>query len=157
MSLTELPLLLYVLLYFALAAQGVFYLLCFRQVFAEGSPGEFIKMRKKAAPILEPRLSIIYYSCLLTGATTLFFSLREGWSASTFFTLISYCFLLADVVLAKKFNIPLNSAIALIDPDTVSSPQAADIQQTWLRWIGIRGRIMISGFVLILVQNFYFS
>ena len=71
------------------------------------------------------------------------------------FTLISYLLLLTDVVLAKRFNIPVNSVIETVNADTIGSLEAAAIQETWLKWITVRGRIMIAGFTLMLL-NFLF-
>ena len=143
---------LYNLTYFFLAAQGVFYLLCFSRVFGDSSPADFIRMRQKAAPILEPRLSLLYYSCLITGAVTVVLSCTESWSTRAIFTLISYLLLLTDVVLAKRFNIPVNSVIETVNADTIGSFEAAAIQGTWLKWITVRGRIMIAGFTLLLMK-----
>ncbi|RYY26961.1 MAG: hypothetical protein EOO04_10100 [Chitinophagaceae bacterium] len=147
----------YKLTYFFLAAQGVFYLLCFSRVFGEGSPLDFIRMRKKAAPILEPRLSLLYYSCLATGAITVGFAFREPFALYAVATIISFAMLLTDVVLAKRYNIPINSIIELASVDSVPLEKAADLQKNWIRWIVLRGRIMIAGFILLLLQNVWFS
>ena len=65
--------------------------------------------------------------------------------------------LLTDVVLAKRYNIPINSIIELASVDSVPLEKAADLQKNWIRWIVLRGRIMIAGFILLLLQNVWFS
>jgi hypothetical protein len=147
---------LYNLAYFFLAAQGVFYLLCFSRVFGESEPVDFIRMRKKAAPILEPRLSVLYYSCLLLGVVTVVLQFRESVSLQSVFTLLSYLLLLTDVLLAKRYNIPANSMIELANVDTIGPAEAGVIQGLWIKWIVIRGRIMIAGFMLLLLQSLLF-
>ena len=69
MSMITLVLFLYVLLYFVLAGQAVFYKLCFSQVFKKIPAQHFINIRKLADPILETRLPVIYYSSLAFGIT----------------------------------------------------------------------------------------
>jgi hypothetical protein len=56
---------------------------------------------------------------------------------------------LADVILAKKHNIPLNTRIR--ESKELSGHEARDLQAQWLRWIRIRGSLVMTGFLLLLV------
>jgi hypothetical protein len=150
MQLTNLIHLVYLVLYFLVAGQAVFYFLCFLSVFSDIPPQQFINIRKLADPILALRLSLIYYSSLASGAIfVLLMFLQPGTSAKAI-ALASYLLLLTDVILAKRHNIPLNTRIRVIKEP--SDKEASYLQAEWLKWIRIRGIVVVAGFVLLLVQ-----
>ena len=151
MQITDLIHLLYLIGYFLIAGQGVFYLLCFARVFNQIPGKDFINIRKLADPILDSRLSLLYYSCLASGTISMVFVLSEGDPLAISFIPVSFLLLLADVILAKKFNIPLNTKIRGITRPT--DREAYELQSEWLRWIRIRAIIVIAGFLLLLVYT----
>ena len=59
----------YPAVYFLVAGQFIFYQLCFSHVFKQIDARNFLDIRKIADPILQVRLSIIYYSSLALGNT----------------------------------------------------------------------------------------
>jgi hypothetical protein len=138
---------LYIVLYFVLAGQAVFYKLCFTQVFRKIPAQHFINIRKLADPILETRLPVIYYSSLAVGITFIGFAIYQGVILTIAFAILAFIFLLADVLLAKKFNIPINTQIRnLVNPSEII---AARLQHDWIRWIDIRGNFILAGFFVL--------
>ena len=151
MSIITLVLLLYVLLYFVLAGQAVFYKLCFSQVFKKIPAQHFINIRKLADPILEPRLPLIYYSSLAFGIAFIILAVYQGSVRTIVFATLAFIFLLADVLLAKKYNIPINAEIRnLVNPSDIT---AARLQHDWIRWIDIRGNFILAGFFVLTVYT----
>jgi hypothetical protein len=147
MPIISVVLFLYILLYFVLAGQAVFYKLCFTQVFKNIPAQQFIQIRKLADPIIEKRLPLVYYSSLAFGLTFLILSIYEGAVPAIIFAALAFVFLLADVLLAKRYNIPINIEIrTLVNP---SESVAYRIQHDWLRWIDIRGNFILAGFILL--------
>ena len=147
MSIITLVLFLYVLLYFVLAGQAVFYKLCFSQVFKKIPAQQFISIRKLADPILETRLPVIYYSSLAFGVAFIILALYQGSARTIIFSTLAFIFLLADVMLAKKYNIPINAEIRnLVNPSDIV---AARLQHDWIHWINIRGNFILAGFFVL--------
>jgi hypothetical protein len=155
MSIITIVLFIYILLYFVLAAQAVFYKLCFTQVFRKIPAQHFINIRQLADPILETRLPVIYYSCLAVGLIFSGFAIYQGSLLTICFAVLAYVLLLADVLLAKKYNIPINSEIRqLVNP---SESIAARLQHNWIRWIDIRGGFILAGFFILLCYAVLFT
>jgi hypothetical protein len=138
------------IVYFLVAGQAVFYLLCFYRVFHEIPARQFINIRKLADPILEIRLRVIYYSSLLLGAAFVALRLSESDIFAKVISVFCFSLLLADVVLAKRHNIPLNARIR--QSEELSEQAARELQGEWLKWIRIRGSLVITGFLLLLVD-----
>ena len=149
MSLINLVLFLYLLLYFVLASQAVFYKLSFSNVFKKIPAQQFINIRKLADPLLEARLPVFYYSSLAFGMSFIILAFYQGSMSAVLFASLAFVFLLADVLLAKKYNIPINLQIR----NMVEIPEitAARFQQDWLRWIDIRGNFILAGFCTLLL------
>jgi hypothetical protein len=151
MSMNTLVLFLYVLLYFVLAGQAVFYKLCFSQVFKKIPAQHFINIRKLADPILETRLPVIYYCTLAFGITYIILAVYYGSAVTITFATLAYIFLLADVILARKYNIPINAEIRnLVNPTDLT---AARLQHDWIRWIDIRGNFILAGFFMLIIYT----
>ncbi|HTE23497.1 hypothetical protein [Flavitalea sp.] len=151
MPVITLVLFLYVLLYFVLAGQAVFYKLCFTHVFKKIPAQQFINIRKLADPILETRLPVIYYSSLAFGITFIILAVYQGSAITIIFAALAFIFLLADVMLAKKYNIPINAEIRnLVNP---SDMIAARLQHDWIRWIDIRGNFILAGFFVLTIYT----
>ena len=140
--------LLYSGLYFILAGQAVFYKLCFAKVFNEIPATEFISIRRLADPILQSRLSIIYYSSLGLGITYLVLMAVYGTPANLVLATLALLLLCADIMLAKRHNIPLNLKIRQIDDTT--GALARQLQHEWIKWIEIRGHFILAGFFVLL-------
>lgn len=142
----------YLVLYFLLAGQASFYKLCFTQVFAVIPASQFLAIRKLADPILQRRLSILYYSSLIFGITFTIYATSLGSLSLKLAAISSLLLLLTDIILAKKYNIPLNTAIrnAVAPGDDL----AMEWQRHWLRWINVRGNFIIAGFIVLLVSKF---
>ena len=151
MSIITLVLFLYVLLYFVLAGQAVFYKLCFSQVFKKIPAQHFINIRKLADPILESRLPLIYYSSLAFGIAFIILAVYQGSFRTIIFATLAFIFLMADVLLAKKYNLPINAEIRnLVNPSDIT---AARLQHDWIRWIDIRGNFILAGFFVLTIYT----
>lgn len=144
----------YVLLYFILAGQAVFYKLCFTRVFGEIPGSHFIAVRKLADPILAKRLALVYYSSLVLGITLVVMAVINSSLAVITLSALAFLMLVADVVLARKYNIPLNTQIRdLSEPTDAISGQ---LQYQWLKWIDIRGNFILAGFVVLIILLAFF-
>ena len=151
MSVFTLVLFLYLLLYFVLAGQAVFYKLCFSQVFKKIPAQHFINIRKLADPILETRLPVIYYCCLALGIVFIILAVYQGSARTITFAALAYIFLQADVIFAKKYNLPINAEIrSLVNPSDIT---AAQLQHDWIRWIDIRGYFILAGFFVLILHT----
>ena len=151
MSIITLVLFLYVLLYFVLAGQAVFYKLCFSLVFKKIPAQHFINIRKLADPILEPRLPLIYYSSLAFGIAFIILAVYQGSFRTIIFATLAFIFLMADVLLAKKYNLPINAEIRnLVNPSDIT---AARLQHDWIWWIDIRGNFILAGFFALIIYT----
>jgi hypothetical protein len=140
----------YLLFYFILAGQSVFYLFCFSKVFTMIDASGFITIRKLAAPLLERPLRFWYYGCLVVGVVHLAICFSKMPALWFFFNLLSYILLLLDVVLAKRHNIPVNKIIDGLVQHNTSEAEMSQLRDKWLKWIDIRGRVLIAGFILLL-------
>lgn len=150
MNIITIPGFIYLLFYFVLAGQAIFYLLCFTKVFSMINASGFIHIRKLAAPLLDRPLRFWYYGCLLTGI--LYLSIGFSHMSAPWFllTLISYVLLVVDVLLATRFNIPVNKTIDLLKPEETTEDNMDLLRKTWLKWIDVRGKVLITGFILLL-------
>ncbi|RYF93491.1 MAG: hypothetical protein EOO02_24235 [Chitinophagaceae bacterium] len=64
-------------------------------------------------------------------------------------SLSSFILFLLDIVLAKKFSMPLNEQIRMVSTD--DEPGGLVLQKDWIRWIGVRGNIALTGFAIMLI------
>ena len=142
--------LLYLVVYFLVAGQFIFYQLCFSRVFKQTPARHFLDIRKIADPILQVRLSIIYYSSLAIGILFVAALILRRDPVATILPMSSFILLVIDVVLAKKYNIPLNTKIR--ETTNPTDEYAKQLQQSWLKWIGIRGVFVTAGFIILLTD-----
>ncbi|RYY24947.1 MAG: hypothetical protein EOO04_12405 [Chitinophagaceae bacterium] len=142
---------LYMILYFVLASQAVFYKLCFSSVFQRIPAQQFINIRKLADPLLETRLPVFYYSCLAFGILFIILSFLQGTIFTQVLAALSFVFLIIDVILARKYNIPINLQIrTVVNPAEVL---AVRLQNEWLKWIDTRGNFILAGFLMLIIYT----
>jgi len=142
--------LLYLVVYFLVAGQFIFYQLCFSHVFKQIHARQFLDIRKIADPILRVRLSVIYYSSLAPGIVFVTADILQNGLLAAILPLLSFILLLTDVLLAKKYNIPLNTKIR--ETANPSDEYATQLRYDWLKWIGIRGVFVTAGFIILLID-----
>jgi hypothetical protein len=147
----------YLVFYFVLAGQAVFYLFCFTRVFLMIEPSRFISIRKMAAPLLDHKLRFWYYGCLLSGGCYLIVGVGKMTTTGMVLTIMTYLLLLLDVSLASLYNIPLNKRIDEINPEKMSEAELGLLRNTWLKWIDVRGKLLMAGFIILLAVASFFD
>lgn len=133
-----------VIIYFFLASQGAFYILCFAKALKSLSVQNFAELRKVVDDAIALPLKILYLCA--AGIMITWMVLEVRWPLQLPQALVAGAFLLlaTDMVLAFKVSVPLNKAI--IQSNTIH------LQQEWLKFIVIRGCLSVGGFVLLVVR-----
>jgi len=133
-----------------LASQGIFYALGLAQAVKNISIPAFAEQRNAIDEHIAIKLKFLYYGALILGIVVLIL-LKEGYHSSTFVFLASSTMLtMADIVLAVKFNIPINKAFksypgGVVDWNT--------LRARWIRFILIRGVLSIGAMLLLLLAS----
>jgi hypothetical protein len=137
-------------LYFFLASQGGFYLLSFAKVLRNMPTAQFLELRKAIDHVIENRLKILYPATIACMVVMTLMTVNIGSIINRGLLVMSILLLLLDVILALRVSIPLNTVIQHISDGS----EARDIQTRWLRFIGIRAYLSVTGFVSLMTDLF---
>jgi len=138
------------LLYFFIAAQGAFYHFGFGKALYNIPVENFITLRKAVDPVVRDRFKVLYLAAIgLMFVWLLLTDKSNGfWSYAP--VLLSFLFLLADMLLILKFSEPVNQ---LINSDALNGQENfREVRAQWLRFIFLRGYLSVAGFALLLIQ-----
>jgi hypothetical protein len=141
--------LLCIMLYFLLAAQGGFYLLAHAKVLYNLPTGSFLELRKATDNIIALPLKILYPATLVWLLVWIWLADRSN-IFNYVFIIVAAALLAADLALAIRFSIPLNSIIEKLPVNTGS--QALVIQVKWIKVILIRGCLCVHGFAFLILH-----
>lgn len=120
-----------------IASQGIFYLLGITPALKKISVPAFAEQRKAIDSVIAIRLRIIYYMSLVVGIAVLIAYKDEAAGIAFVCSLIATLLLVADAVLALKFEIPINKLFGKY-PDGIQYDWR-NLQLSWLRFMVIRG------------------
>lgn len=135
-----------------LASQGMFYFLAGAEALRNVSVPTFAEQRKAIDIVIGSRLQYLYYSALIIGLVIMVLTARNADWRLFGITAIATALIVTDVVLAIKFNIPINKAF-----HNYPNEGGVDwryLQISWLRMIVIRGIITCSALFVLLFSWF---
>ena len=139
---------LHLVAYFFIASQAGYYLLCFYQVLKKLPPEKFVEIRQLTDPLIERPLRFFYVSGLLLSLILIFWSPSVESPAASLSLIIAGLLLIIDLVLAMKFNVPINKVINKLQGDEIRNASA--LQGQWLHYIYIRILIALVGFIVVM-------
>jgi hypothetical protein len=145
MMLIEILRIMLLLVTIVLAAQGLFYELGPAAAMKTLSLTTFAEQRVAIDKEISGKLKILYYGALCLGLAVLVL-LSMQFNTLTF--VCSACatlLTLADVLLARKFNLPINKAFKSYPDGPVPW---RDLQLQWIKFIVIRGSLSIMAMLL---------
>ena len=120
-----------------IASQGIFYLLGVAPALKKISVPAFAEQRKAIDSVIAIRLRIIYYMSLVVGTAVLIAYKEEVTGVAFICSLIATLLLVADAVLALKFEIPINKLFGKYPDGT--QYDWGNLQLSWLRFMVFRG------------------
>jgi uncharacterized membrane protein len=135
-----------------LAAQGMFYLVGPAAALKTISVSAFAEQRVAIDNKIAGNLRILYYSALLLGILVLLMSWKQYDSLPFICTALALLFTITDIVLAMKFNLPINETFKSY-PDAPAMWKA--LQLEWIKFIVIRGVLAISAMLSLLLTWFW--
>ena len=144
---TDILIVLQLLISIVLASQGIFYILGLAQAVKKISIQAFAEQRNAIDDSIAIKLKFLYYSALVVGIVVLIL-IRNEYSSLRFLCIaLSTFFTLIDILLALRFNIPINNAFR-------SYPKAHvdwnGLRATWVKFLIIRGLFSIAAMIMLL-------
>lgn len=139
----------YVLLYIAIAAQGIFYWMGIADALEHISLGAFMEQRKAIDAVIANPLRIIYLSTLITGITLIWMLCKQPFSIMFILVVCSLLFLCVDGYFIFTKSLPLNRMIDLYEIDS-HIILFESVRKEWLFYIKLRGFFAISGLLIML-------
>lgn len=133
-----------------IASQGIFYILAGAEGLRNISVQAFAEQRKAIDIAIAGRIKVLYYSALLLGIINLVILGRASFSSTFMLTLLATLFTLADILMAIKFNVPINNAFASYPEGSIGDWKT--LQFDWLKYIVIRGVLAIMAMISLLVS-----
>ncbi len=140
-----------VMIYFFIASQGGFYLLCFARVLQTIPTDQFLRIRQVINSVIERPLKILYLLAPVCLVIWLILTLKFKDIPSSLPLVLALALLTADMVIAFKRSIPLNVLIEMLANETCRE-EAHQVQQRWLKYIVIRGYLSVGGFMWLVIQ-----
>ena len=138
--------LLQLLVSIVLASQGIFYLLGLAGAVRDISIPAFAEQRNAIDKHIAGKLKILYYSALSLGVLTMILMKDDYGSWPFLCVALSTAFTAIDMLLAVKYNIPINKAFKSYPG---SSQNWNDLRARWLRFILVRGCFSIGAMLLL--------
>lgn len=133
-----------VIIYFFLASQGAFYILCFAKALKSLPVRNFAELRKVVDDAIALPLKILYGCAVAVMITWMVLEVRWPMQLPQALVVAAFLLLIIDMILALKVSVPLNKAII--------SSNTNHLQQEWLKFIVIRGCLSVCGFVLLVAK-----
>lgn len=122
-----------------IASQCMFYLLAGAEGLRNVSAETFAEQRKAIDIVIAGRMKILYSIAILSGIVILLLSLRSPIGLTFAYTAIATALLIADMIIALRFNIPINRLFAQFPQGDVTDWRL--LQLDWLKYVTIRGVI----------------
>jgi uncharacterized membrane protein len=134
-----------------LSAQGIFHILANGEALRTVSLQTFAEQRNALDVIIGPRLMGLYVLALIFGIGSLIVRRKEVNSLAFLSIAVAVIAILLDMGLAIKFNIPINDAFKQFP---TGGEAWRDLQETWVKFILIRGYCLLSGLGMMLISMF---
>jgi uncharacterized membrane protein len=132
--------------YLVITSQLLFYMFILSDSLKKVSLNNFLELRKVIDVSFGHRFRVIYYSGLILSLIAVLLYVNEPGSILFITTAIGFICLVADVAIAMKCNVPLNTLFNNYQPaDVTHNWQTLRLQ--WIRFINIRGVFIVIGMV----------
>lgn len=141
--------LIHLLSYLLVTSQLLFYLVIFCDAIKQTSIENFMEHRKGVEQVIDPRLKMIYYSCLALSIAAILTSMKKPSSVFFITAAIALICLLVDMLIAIKGNIPLNNMIR--EGVLQQHMNWESVRTQWLNFIRVRGVFITIGMTSLLV------
>lgn len=141
----------FLLLFLIIVSQGIFYLFALNKALSGISIDAYAEVRNATDQVIEWRLKLVYPAALVIGFVTTLSLIKNSGTLVLVTTAISLLCVIVDLVLAVKFNVPINSQFH----DYPAAAQEVDwvaMRRTWLQILEIRGLVQVFGFLSLLLS-----
>ena len=135
--------------YVLVSAQLLFYLLVLSDALKMISLENFLEQRKVIDGSFGNRIRYSYYVCLFLSFIAVIISAWKPASPVFISSIIAFVFLIADVLLATRGNIPINAAINSYTPGSTNFDWE-DLKLRWLALINYRACCISAGVLSLL-------
>lgn len=142
--------LLYLLVYSIIASQPIFYVLALGSVQKQMRPASYIEMRNLIDKEIETGLKITYYSLLALSIIMTSLNITQPDKLCFITSLISLITIIADLFLAVKRNIPINSKIREWSPENYPADWY-QYRDKWFYYFNMRRTLTFIGFISALI------
>jgi hypothetical protein len=136
--------------YLLVTSQAAFYLIVFGEALKLSSIENFLEHRRAVENLVAERYRLIYYGCLVCSMITLAIAAKRPNSPFFISSAVAFIFLLADVTIALKLNIPLNHLINTSGKGVSGAPWET-VRTQWLEYFRYRGVFSCLGMISLLV------
>lgn len=141
----------YMCCYLIVTSQLLFYRTVLSSALRRVSIDNFLEQRKVIDTVLVKRIKIPYYLCLFLNFIVLGISL--GLPNPVFQTsLIAFGCLTADVIIALRYNGPLNKLTSAW-PENVTGADWQQVRSQWLKYINIRAIFITIGMISLIAGS----
>lgn len=142
--------LLFLIFFLIIVSQGIFYLFALSKAFSEISITAYAEIRNSTDRVIEWRLKFVYPMAVLLGLITTLSLIKSPGSLAFITAAIACACLLIDLILAIKFNMPINALFNEFDTG-FRDLDWESLRRTWLKFMCFRGVIQVLGFLSLLV------
>lgn len=142
--------LLFLIFLLIIVSQGIFYLFALSKAFSEISITAYAEIRNSTDRVIESRLKFVYPMAVLLGLITTLSLIKSPGSLAFITAAIACACLLIDLILAIKFNMPINALFNEFDTGSRDLDWES-LRRTWLKFMCFRGVIQVLGFLSLLV------
>lgn len=141
----------FLLFFLTIVSQGIFYLFALNKALASISIDAYAEIRNATDQVIEWRLKLVYPAALLIGVVTTLLQLKNSGIFVLVTTAIALLCVIVDLVLAVKFNVPINLQFHKYSA-TLQEVDWVAMRQTWLQTMEYRGLVQVLGFISLLLS-----
>ena len=140
----------FLLFFLVIVSQGIFYLFSLSKALSGITINSYAEIRNSTDQVIEWRLKFVYPAALVIGIVATLFLLKTPQSLIFITTAIALLCLLVDLVIAIKFNMPINDQFHNYTAG-VQEINWELLRRRWLYFLEIRGVVQVFGFLSLLV------
>lgn len=141
----------FLLFFLIIVSQGIFYLFALNKALSGISIDAYAEVRNATDQVIEWRLKFVYPAALLIGFVTTLSLIKNSGTFVLVTTAIALLCVIVDLVLAVKFNLPINSQFHNY-PASLQEVDWLALRKTWLQVLEFRGLVQILGFLSLLLS-----
>jgi len=139
-----------ILAYSILASQSFMYILSLKNVQLNMSASTYIEFRKLIDASMRSSLKYVIYLALVSNLTLVILTIKNPGSLLFVAAVISFVFLIIDILLTLKASLPINDIINSWAPNNIPS-NWQEFRMKWLTIFQYRQIATITGFVALIM------